>query len=330
MGKYITITGHGRSGTKSLLSLLDICPSTHCRNSPYLDPTAPLSQLPSRFVHRSDLPALADGWDEAMVWTASHMGAGDQRIPVVKHHLHGLSCRLGLPAVMYYTKLRRLVALVSPSLRRMEWPVPAWLGKQKALASALPVLRTSQVPGWVCWALAHRPAACVLHIVRHPGGFLNSWRNRFLRDRDAVAVHTANLARLQEVAAADTAWAQRFGAIERLSLEESELWYWRYATEEIHATGVGSSQYKLVIYEQLAANPVAVMREVYASCGLDWGAAIERAIVRSARESQQLAGAWRQRLDAGEVARVEGILHNSPMQGWWEGAKAVDEAHRVV
>jgi len=28
--------------------------------------------------------------------------------------------------------------------------------------------------------LVNRPQTAVLHIVRHPGGFLNSWRNRYL------------------------------------------------------------------------------------------------------------------------------------------------------
>jgi len=322
--KYVIITGHGRSGTNWLLSLLDASPDTHCRNSPYLNPESPMAKLPSRFVQRDEIDGLDSGWDEAIAWSARHMGAGDQRIPVAKRHLHRLSCRLGLASALYYGKTRRLLALVTPGLRRKEWAVPFWLGKNESLASALPVLRTSQVPGWVCWALAHRPEARVLHIVRHPGGFLNSWRNRYLKNLDPGEVRVANLARLRDVAQADAAWAAKFGDVERLSLEESELWYWRYATEEIHRAGAGRESYRLVVYESLVADTVSLARTLYAFCGVDWSAAIAAHIARGTRQSQQIAGAWRTRCSAGDAALIDRILADSPMHAWWDDGLATE------
>jgi hypothetical protein len=311
------VTGHGRSGTNWLLGLLDCSAQTHCRNDPYLDPASPLARLPGRFVVGTAADELAADWDDAIAWTAAHFGAGDQPIPTVKHHLHGLSCRLGLPQMVQRARLRRWAAVFSPSLRRMEWPVPWWLGSAAKLKEAVPVLRTSQVPGWVCWALAHRPAVRVLHIVRHPGGFLNSWRNRFLRGRDPAEVHAANLTRLGEVAATNPHWARRFGDLQHLSLEASELWYWRYATEALHAAGADRDTYRRVIYEELAAEPVAGARGLYEFCGLPWTAHTERLIRKRSTGSRGIAEAWRERLDADARALVEEILNGSPMAEWW-------------
>ncbi len=313
----LLICGHGRSGTNWLLSLLDYSPRTHCRNGPYALAGNPLGALPARSVARDDAPLQGADWDAAMRWTAARMGAGDQRIAVHKHHLHRWSHPLGLTSVLYRNRLRRLLGLAWPPLRKPEWRMPFWLGSARRLAEALPVVRMSQAPGWGCWVLAHRPATAVLHIVRHPAGFLDSWRRRYVAARDADAVLAANRERLHEVRDVDPTWGRRFGDIDALSLEASELWYWRYSTEVMHKAGESAPGYKLVVYESLAEDVAKVAQDVYRHCGLDWSPGVERRIAATGRESAGIAAGWKNRLASEQVDLIERITADSPMMKVW-------------
>ena len=117
---------------------------------------------------------------------------------------------------------------------------PGWLADLEAMRSALTVIKINQSPAFASWVLRERPHQRVIHIVRHPGAYLHSWSSRFLSRNDGEAVRRDNLARLRIVASANPEWGERFGDPERLSTEESELWFWLYAVETIHAAGDGS------------------------------------------------------------------------------------------
>lgn len=158
----------------------------------------------------------------------------------------------------------------------------------------------------------------MLHIVRHPGGFLNSWRNRYLARRDPEAVSNANRARLKIVTEADPSSAALFGDIDQMCVEESELWYWRYATETIHAAGAALPAYKLIIYEKLAADPVGVARRVYEICGLPWHAAIQETIRKSSSDSTRIADAWRSNMRGESCELLDRIMEQSRMRQWWD------------
>ena len=81
------------------------------------------------------------------------------------------------------------MARLAPGLRGQEWVPPRWLMSRARLAQATPALKGSQLPGGLPWIMWNRPGAHVIHIVRHPGGFLSSWMSRFLErhDRDETA-----------------------------------------------------------------------------------------------------------------------------------------------
>ena len=219
--------------------------------------------------------------------------------------------------------MRRALSLVWPPLRRSEWKIPFWLGSRRRLAKAIPVLKLVQACGWIPWVLQNRRAAEVIHIARHPGGFLNSWRSRYLADHDRGEVEAANRNRLKTIVQVASTWADRFGDIERMSVEEAELWYWRYSTETIHQAGAGSERYHLVIYEQLVADTVGTARRLYEQCGLRWRDGVERAIRTRASGSASLAAAWKTKLSAEHLELVARILEESRMEDWWQRETAV-------
>ena len=313
----VLIFGHGRSGTNWLMDLFDISPHTHCRKEPHMIERGFLSQLPEAWHREPDEQAMQRGWVAAMRLSTTHMGERDHPGTGWKLHYYAFPRWLGLYTAVRGRTRRRMLAKVLPSLRQPEWPLPTWLGSRRALEAALPVVNLPQSPIWAAWVLKHRPRSAVLHIVRHPGGFLNSWRNRYLKKEDLAEVLRLNRQRLHEIVAADATWADRIGDIDRMDESESELWYWCFAAERIHRAGEGLPAYRRIVYEQLTAEPLQVTEQCYAFTGLPWNDDIRKAVAAASRTSESIAANWRTRLTDEQIALVERILAGSLMRDWW-------------
>jgi hypothetical protein len=315
---YVMICGQGRSGTNWLLDILDQSPRTHCRNEPNEVPGSPMATLPSPYVPTADSDAaLAAGWDAAARFAATHVGEFDHALPGPKNHIYGFSRATGL-ARSINPRPRKLLKVLAPSLGKHEFPLPFWVGSNRRLAESLGVLKFVQAPIWAAWVLNHRPNVQVLHIVRHPGGFLNSWKNRWLNENDPQRVRQANRDRLEAVRKARPEWEPLFGDIDAMGVVESELWYWRFASEAIHAAGQGKQQYELIVYEQLVANPPELAGRVYDVCGVPWDADVAARVKASAgRESGSIAAAWRSKLPPEDVVAIDKVVNGSIMASWW-------------
>ncbi len=182
---YALIAGQGRSGTNWLLDILNQSPKTHCRNEPNECAGSALSELTSGAVPSPELEAeLESKWDEAIVRTSQSFGKYDHPTKVHKDHFSGPLQRMGLARVARSKRLQGVLDRVMPSLVQEEWSIPSWLVGKWQKDRSLPILKVNMSPGWVVWALRNRPEARILHIVRHPGGFLSAYIKRFL-DGDA-------------------------------------------------------------------------------------------------------------------------------------------------
>ena len=312
--KYVLIAGHGRSGTNWLLDLLDLSPRTHCRSEANALEGSALAKVPRGWVSGVD---IAGTWDEAVLATSRSFGARDRLPATRKDHLRGFAQQLGPVRVMQSARSRRALAPLFPRLRGQEWLIPGWIAPESSMSRALPVLKINQMPGWMAWVLAHRPEARVLHIVRHPGGFINSHLTRYVAKGDGEAIARENRKRLAMIAAKSPTWAGRFGDIEALSLIESELWFWRYSSEVTHEAGLGNPNYQRVIYEDLTQDPVGVAKSVFEGCGLPWDDEIERRVRQSSAESRSIATNWRTRSTAEQVEAIDSVLDGSFLREWW-------------
>lgn len=316
---YALIVGSGRSGTSWLLDLFDLSDQTLCRNEPYRCTGSPLAEMAvERLVERPSGGILESRWDDAVRWTCTHIGERDRPIAVGKWFLWPVSRYLGLYRAIRGPKLRRYASAVIPSLGRGEWKVPWLVGSQARLQRAKSILKLVGPPGWTTFVLRRRPNIPVFHIIRHPGGFLNSWAQRYVRGRDVPDILEQNRRRLVSIVEADPQWSARFTDIDSMSLEETELWCWLYANETIYTAGTGKRSYHRVIYESLTANPVAIMRECYASFGIEWTERVEARVRRSGRQSQSIASAWRKGLRDDQIVTVERVLEQSEMKAWWD------------
>lgn len=315
--KYILIVGQGRSGTNWLLDILDLSAKTHCRNEADQLTTSPLAGLSMKRVQLPLDEALGQQWDQAIALASLKMGVRDRIGGTRKYHLYDIVRRFGGAYVFRKKRLRLLLSFLMPSLRQEDWPVPWWFSSPQALEQAFTVFKLNQIPAWTEWLLLNRPDTMIIHIVRHPSGFLNSWQKRYLAQQNSSEVKRTNQERLRQIAEIDANWSQLFGDIEVMTVDESELWYWRYATEKIDAAGNGRANYLRIIYEDLVSDTLKVSKQLYEKCDLPWMLEIETAISNSASSSNLIATAWRKNLLPEEISLVEHVLAGSPMSQWW-------------
>lgn len=320
---YALLIGQGRSGTNYLLGLLDQSSATHCRNEPdQLDSSALAQLAPFRFFV-DDQPLLARRFDAAVRQAARCVGPRDHMADVEKDWLKRSRRRAG------YFYLRQRYRAVERLIRRRkpmdgkELVYPGWMVHTQALQQSFHVFKLNAAVGYGAWALRERPDGRVIHIVRHPGGFLKSWLKRWVRGEGGQQRGKGNADtlreedRLREIARRDVRWARLLGDVEAIGRAESELWWWRYLNEALHDSGKGRANYTLVLYEHLAHDPERVSREVYGTCGLEWDATIAQRVRSISRGAEKIARAWRDELEPEMVTLVEKVLAGSPMERWW-------------
>ncbi|MFK7962002.1 MAG: sulfotransferase [Phycisphaerales bacterium] len=310
----IVVAGQGRSGTNWLLDLFDAHAGTRCRSEVDELPGSALSELPSPLFRASAADLTEDAWWSAVNHAMRHEGTRDHAPVAPKSWSPGGVRGLGLGEFTRRRRPRRLLRMAMPMLREAEWPVPAMLAG--SIGDARPVLKFVQTPGWIDWLLRTQPAVNIVHIVRDPAAFLDSWQRRYVARNRPPAVLDANRARLHRLAALEPTWAERMGDPEAMGLEESELWYWRYATELSHAASAGRDRYELVSYEAIVADPVAVTRSLYAATGLEWAADIETRVRRLIRSGPPRAP----KMTAEREAAVARVTADFDLGLGWGGA----------
>lgn len=323
----ILIAGQGKSGTKRLLRLMDLSPQTHCRSEPYNLAGSPFRQLRTGVrawvLGEEERRMFAAEWNYARDWTRERVGDRDRLPPPPKHHIYSAARRLGLVHLLSSRSVRRYLRTVWPGLSGDEWLLPRSIGRRDALANASLVIKLNQFPSLVQWILEERPSVKVVHIVRHPAGFLRSWWERHYCNHDPDRILQDNQHRLRVIAEREDAWAASFGDIGRMCAAEAELWFWRYATESCHRAGCGSGQYMLVLDEDIASAPVGVARRLYTACGLEWTQYVEASIAVLAEHWRSRMTPWRNLLERGQMEIVQRVLNGSPMEAWWDDQQLV-------
>ncbi|WP_346293300.1 sulfotransferase [Sphaerothrix gracilis] len=325
--KQIIITGRGRSGTNWLMDTLDASPLTHCRSEPYVNPASPLSHLTRVWETGKADSEIASKWDNIVHLLALRMSVRDHHFKHPKFYIRPLAQHLKLPYLLSRPKLRKTLGIFMPSLRGIEWKIPTWIASQSDLEDAYTVLKVNFDAFIIQWILENRTHASVLHIVRHPGGRLNSWMNRFLSSSDAEHVLNDYKKKLKNISDFDESFSQKIGNIDSLSLIQAELWMWRYINESIYLAANMYPNYRLVVYEDFAENPVQYAKELYEHCSLPWNEQIEKTISDSVQDSvwgripgtsKDVANAWKQKLNPEYAQTVSKVLQDSLMQDWWD------------
>jgi hypothetical protein len=101
-----------------------------------------------------------------------------------------------------------------------------------------------------------------------------------------------------------------------LSVAEQLAWEWAFLNQRMLDDLAGMTRVKIIQYEQLAAEPVEVARDLFGFTDLSWNAETERFIAKStisdgsdsyyglARDPLQAANRWRETLPSGDQQRI--------------------------
>ncbi|MDJ0787919.1 MAG: sulfotransferase [Myxococcota bacterium] len=328
--KRVMLVGNGRSGTNWLNDILDASPVTHCRMSPWLVPDSAFHDLPKGPAVAAHA-GMAEDWARFVDWSQRRFSKRDHRLTAPKTWLHGPVARSGLAAHAFRPKARRLLRPIAPNLTRSEWRLPAWLGSEERLLQSVLVLKMDDP--WVSWLAAwvaeNDPATRLVHLVRHPGGFLNSAVSRWFSTLDPEtsaredAMYKGALAMAVED---EPAWADVFGSVEEQAPLESVMWFWRMSNERLAELTGSSDRHQSVRYEDLTADPVGRARALYESLELEWDAGTRDRVERISADNHwgdlggspsQVAEAWRSKLDPEHLALVERVLRGSTLSSFW-------------
>jgi len=303
MSKYAVIVGHGRSGTNWLLELFNYSEDTYCRNEPHELLSSPISQLNSyRVVVREDQTQLVGNWDNMIDIISNRMGIYDAWIKEKKTYF---KLRKSLYILIRSNKIRKILGCFSQKFKGDEWDFPQQSVQKDEWNKAYRIFKIVQSPGWAVFLLNNKKKVNVFHIVRHPGGFLNSWKNRYLSTEEVAKVHSVNIERLKTVVRENARWGNIFGDISNLGLNESELWYWYYANQVIYEEGKGKSAYTLIQYEELTKQPVNVLDKLYKAIGLVITEDIKNNVIASSQASETISDSWRNKLSVSDIALCE-------------------------
>jgi hypothetical protein len=332
-GKYAIVTGSGRSGTNWLLTMLDASSETHCRNEPHAIANSPFHKIPDSPLDKEYDETISTYWDAFADWTANTFGERDHKIINPKNHIYPWSQITGLAAMPGRPKVQKTLRPIIPALKRGEWPMPFWLGKSEKLSQALAVFKIigPNFPVWKTeWILQNRQHIPIIHIIRHPGGYLNSSLNRFFSNLSSELQESEKQLRQNRLRMGSSIypeWADIFGDIESMTLLESIAWFWRFNNEILYQVGKQSSNYLPIVYEDLAQRPVELAKKVYEHCHLRWTTDVEVRIQHGLDQSMwgklekkpsSIAFGWGTKLKSEHQELVQKVLDTSGITYFWD------------
>jgi hypothetical protein len=112
----------------------------------------------------------------------------------------------------------------------------------------------------------------VIHNIRDPRGFVQSWFNRYVvgrRGGDSALVYERSLRTLGPILSHyGVEWPHR-DTFSEAALVESELWRWRYFNEAMLDLAYRPGRTITVFYDEVIRDRVATAERIMAFCGLE-------------------------------------------------------------
>lgn len=317
--RVILVAGAGRSGTTWLGKLLDASPQVLYKNEPdnwaklpfFRDVPSRLDPTPDNARHRD---AYRRGIAECF-WTHS---TDFYRPPEFeKDFLRNGLFRLETLAL----RARRKLGSGVPVQR-----IPRFVFK-RPIADVRLVMKSVISNLRLAWIHEHFPEIRLVMIIRHPGAYVSSW----LRGQNQEGWSGfGDRARLDEtVLPFPHPDQERYrSTYENGSDLERELVYWLVANETPVLALADSPRLKLVVYEDLCADPEGVLRGVYEHCDVPFGDSARKFVQASTsvhedayrsvlKDPTRTVNRWRDELSAEEIAVVEQHLGASFLSKYW-------------
>ncbi|MGC3940443.1 hypothetical protein ACOTTU_21795 [Roseobacter sp. EG26] len=262
-----------------VLDLFDYHRNTFCRNEPNELVGTAFTGLGDNMFPEPRAGDFDARWRQAIAHTIRANGARD-RFGTEKDYFRApWRAHLG-QSLMSRQKFRARVLPRPQGQLVEEWPCPALYYDAAAQARALPVLKILLSPAWVLKAHDLIDTQLVVHVIRRPQGFAQSWWSRYVTGigggpEKVFADNQPSLIRI----------LQHFGREEEMpshyslaDLVVSELWRWRYMNEVLLDQMSGSDRYLTLAYEDVMHNKLPWAEKLYGFAGLEMTPACRQSI----------------------------------------------------
>lgn len=317
--RTVAIIGMWRSGTTWISKVVDSAPDVFYLHEP-------------DYVVRVDCVPLVADVQDAAVWSrylqdyvAGFRGYCSARSVMKrpmfpKKYLEGLSSRLGFALFTGRLEIDQVLSWVTGSSPKRSWPnsverakVVAW--KSVELTGSLGVL------------LRALPDQKVVHVIRHPCGFVDSvirGEKKGLLETKVPVTEDAGLFDF----ATRTGVARKLGIRTfdwpALSRVERMAYFWLCVNEQAAEDAEGMSNYMRLYFDEFCMKPVELSKQMFEFLGLPFtqqtGAFLSTssAVPKGSsyfsvsRQSEQVPGSWAGRLDADEANSIMKIATSMP------------------
>jgi hypothetical protein len=298
----ILIVGAPRSGTTWLAKIFDSHPDVIYRHEPdeVVSAGGSIQANMARWTRQRDLRTAGKGPFFAKSWQTT-------------------------PARLLRTSLTYAAAAAS-RMGLPSWPIPD-LGTVTCARMVIKSVRLTTGVGDFARAC---PGGRAFLILRHPCGQVASVKRGASDGRFDLAEPGTDMP-FDEVSAID--FASRHGldetGFQRLADAAKYAWSWRAFNETAFGSILGLTNARVVVYEELCANPRTEARAILTFAGLSWHPQTETFLGRSTgydgpaeyyavvQNSTVAANRWRTSMAPEDQAAVRAVVRDSPLLRYW-------------
>lgn len=300
MANHVIIGGAGRSGSNRLLDLFDCHPEVVCRSEP-----AGLAGGEFRaFAPDGDPPvgpADLERFASAAARARARRGAIDRQMRLDKSFFRPRLVAAAGQRLLASARARRVLVRLGLIDGVQEWTLPRLYVDQARLAETLLVLKGFK-PRLILRLHDTDPQVRVVHNIRRPDAYLQSWYNRFALKRDPGAVFARQRAGLERMRPSLGIGPEDLDPDPLTAMLEAQLLQWRYRNETLFAALRASPRYTVSHYDWAEADQVGEARRLYEFVGLDWEAGAAARVGRM--QNTLFARPHREALDTAIIARA--------------------------
>ena len=308
----VLLFGMPRSGTTWLGKIFDSHPSTLYRHEP--DSVRRISSLPL-------LAETFEGFSRAHLRKYCEDIATERHLKVVgkapvfaKHYMN----RGELIRYRFGIGLSRLASKVG-------YAIPVFGTPSKTNDDTRIVWKSIESLGRLGLFLDALPDARVIHIVRHPCGYVASVERGERRNKFDGSVATSEDYELMEAllkSSIGRSWGYSIDDIRDMAPEERLAWRWSVFNDKALADSAGNDHVLAFSYESLCDEPIDVARSLIEHAALDWNYQVEEFVVSSTEQVDKgyysvyknpadSARSWKRSLDAPKVQRILSLVSRS-------------------
>ena len=311
-GTYVVISGNGRSGSNRVLDIYDASRSTVCRNEVNEIEDTEFNRIGGSLFEEDLDPIHLTSLHAALRRAGTRRSQRDRLNQTDKSFLT-VAEKLMLNLTKH-TSVRHALSAVGLIEKPSEWALTGFGSDLTAPPGARLVLKLNSCPGWTA-ALAVGDSACrVVHNIRDPQDYLQSWYNRFIQNGFGTRSFEENFEDVPRILAYfGRDKAERLREPSEDNVVEVEVWRWRFINERLRELASLDARYLMVTYAEVEADAGAVARRLFELAGLPLDKAAD-ARIRTMRNTL-FARPHKTALNSDLCQRtIDKVLEDSPLK----------------